>query len=175
MALAHVGGRPYWIAAETPERTVLVAADRPADGAFERFAAGEIEALGRAAAPSPTAEVGWLDADDGYYRSSDSPRPLPVLRVTSKDDGTWLYLDPRSGSIVQVLRRPDRVDRWLYHGLHSLDPIWLRTRRPLWDAVVIVLSVGGLALAATSAVPGWRRLRRAVRPRPGSPTARVLE
>jgi len=175
MELTRVGGRPYWIAAETPERSVVVAADR-LEGAFERFPAGDIEALGRAAAPSPVADVAWLDGDDGYYRSSDSPRPLPVLRVVSRDDdATWVYLDPRTGSIVQVLRRADRVNRWLYHGLHSLDPLWLRTRRPLWDAIVIALSVGGLALAATSALPGWRRLGRVVRPRPGSSTPRVLE
>jgi hypothetical protein len=96
--------------------------------------------------------------------------------VRSADvDATWLYLDPRTGAITRVLRRPDRVNRWLYHGLHGLDPIWLRTRRPLWDAVVIACSVGGLALAATSAAPGWRRLRRALAPRSRSATHPMLE
>ena len=119
----------------------------------------EIEALGRAAAPAPIADLAWLDGDDGYYRSRDAPRPLPVLRIRSgDDDGTWIYLDPRTGSIVQVLRRPDRVNRWLYHGLHSLDAAWLWHRRPLWDVTVIGLSLGGLALALSSATPGWRRV-----------------
>ena len=82
-----------------------------------------------------------------------------MLRIRSGDgDGTWVYLDPRTGSIVQVLRRPDRVNRWLYHGLHSLDAAWLWHRRPLWDVTVIGLSLGGLALALTSATPGWRRV-----------------
>jgi hypothetical protein len=159
LVLARVAGRRYWIASETPDRSVLVAADRPGGPAIERFPSAEIEALGRAAAPAPIADVVWLDGDDGYYRSRDAPRPLPVLRIRSGDrDGTWVYLDPRTGSIVQVLRRPDRVNRWLYHGLHSLDAAWLWHRRPLWDVTVIGLSLGGLALALTSATPGWRRV-----------------
>ena len=159
LVLARVGGRRYWIASETPDRSVLVAADRPGGPAIERFPSAEIEALGRAAAPAPIADVAWLDGDDGYYRSRDAPRPLPVLRIRSGDrDGTWVYLDPRTGSIVQVLRRPERVNRWLYHGLHSLDAAWLWHRRPLWDVTVIGLSLGGLALALTSATPGWRRV-----------------
>jgi hypothetical protein len=32
--------------------------------------------------------------------------------------------------------------------------------RPLWDIVVIVLSVGGVAISVTSALPAWRRLVR---------------
>ena len=155
---------------------MLVPADRPEAGAIRASSDGRNRGARRAAAPSPIAEVAWLDADDGYYRSRDSPRPLPVLRVVSRDDdGTWLYLDPRTGSIVQVLRRPDRVNRWLYHGLHSLDAPWLWRRRPLWDVTVIFLSLGGLALAMTSAAPGWRRLRRALTRRAQTRQPRMLE
>jgi hypothetical protein len=53
-----------------------------------------------------------------------------------------------------------RLNRWLYHGLHSLDFPFLYTRRPLWDLVVIVLSLGGIAISVTSAPQAWRRLRR---------------
>ena len=53
-----------------------------------------------------------------------------------------------------------RLRRWLYQGLHSLDFPVLYYKRPLWDIVVIVLSIGGLALSATTLVPAWRRLRR---------------
>jgi hypothetical protein len=74
-----------------------------------------------------------------------------------------MYLDPARGAIALVVRRPDRVNRWLYHGLHSLDPAWLRNHRPLWDIVVIALSIGGFAGVATSVVPAWRRLRRYAR------------
>jgi len=54
-----------------------------------------------------------------------------------------------------------RLNRWLYHGLHSLDPAWLRSRRPLWDVLVVGLSLGGIVGVAASLVPAWRRIRRA--------------
>ena len=56
-----------------------------------------------------------------------------------------------------------RWNRWLYHGLHSLDFPFLYNRRPLWDVVLIVLSAGGLVLSATTLVPSWRRLARHAR------------
>jgi hypothetical protein len=34
---------------------------------------------------------------------------------------------------------------------------------PLWDIVVIVLSIGGIAISVTSALPAWRRLGRHAR------------
>lgn len=56
-----------------------------------------------------------------------------------------------------------RWNRWLYHGLHSLDCPFLYNRRPLWDIVLIVLSAGGLVLSATTLVPSWRRPARHAR------------
>ena len=94
--------------------------------------------------------------------------PLPVLRVRFADaDGTWLYLDPYRGTIARKERRSTRVYRWVYHGFHSLDFPWLYHRRPLWDVVVIVLSLGGLFVSVSSAPAAWRRLQRASS-RPGS-------
>jgi hypothetical protein len=87
-----------------------------------------------------------------------------VLRVRYADaNQTWLYVDPARGAIVQRTDDTRRLRRWLYQGLHSLDFPSLYYKRPLWDIVVIVLSIGGLALSATTLVPAWRRLRRNVR------------
>ena len=55
------------------------------------------------------------------------------------------------------------LNRWLYHGLHSLDFPFLYYRRPLWDVVVIALSLGGLGLTLTTVVPVFRRARRHAR------------
>ena len=52
------------------------------------------------------------------------------------------------------------MNRWLYHGLHSLDFPWLYNYRPLWDIVVITFMVGGTALCVTSLVLAWRVLGR---------------
>jgi len=106
-------------------------------------------------------DASWLDTYDSYYYSRDRDLPLPVLRVRYADpSGTWLYVDPNRGTILRKEERLSRVNRWLYHGLHSLDFPWLYNRRPLWDIILIVLSIGGIASAVTSLAPAWRRLRR---------------
>ena len=116
-------------------------------------------------------ESTWLSNYDNYYygRARCEREPclaptLPVLRVKFKDAvSTWLYLDPVRGTIARKEERLSRLNRWLYHGLHSLDFPWLYYRRPLWDIVVIALSIGGCVVSVTSAPTGWRRLRRHAR------------
>jgi hypothetical protein len=102
-----------------------------------------------------------LDAYDAYFYDRHDELPLPVLRVRFTDpQRTWFYIDPNRGVILRKEERLSRLNRWLYHGLHSLDFPWLYNRRPLWDIVVILLSLGGMASAVTSLAPAWRRLRR---------------
>jgi hypothetical protein len=146
----------------------LVAGDRLVPAlAPERGTINELDntlmlAAAHAAMPGvAVADVTRLFAYDSYYYDRDRTLPLPVLRVRFADaPRTWLYLDPAHGTIVRKEERLSRLNRWLYHGFHSLDFPFLYGRRPLWDIVVIVLCLGGLASAATSALPAWRRLRR---------------
>ena len=87
-----------------------------------------------------------------------------MLRLRYDDPGeTWLYLDPQHGVVASRLERASRWNRWLFHGFHSLDFPFLYYKRPLWDIVVIVLSLGGIALSVTTALPAWRRLKRHAR------------
>jgi len=87
-----------------------------------------------------------------------------VLRVRYDDpQQTWLYVDGVRGTPLRKEERLTRLNRWLYHGLHSLDFPFLYYQRPLWDIVVIALSAGGLALAVTTIVPAVRRFRRHAR------------
>lgn len=59
--------------------------------------------------------------------------PLPVLRIRYADpQETWLYLDPKTGGVVQRSEKVTRLKRWLSQGLHSLDFPFLYYRR---DAV----------------------------------------
>jgi hypothetical protein len=116
----------------------------------------------------------WMDEYDAYYydrsarlpasHSATAARPLPVLRVRYGDaERTWLYFDPRRGAIARKEERLSRLNRWLYHGLHSFDFPALYYRRPLWDLVVIVLSLGGLLLSASTINASFRRLKRTLR------------
>ena len=142
--------------------SLLVSLDAPERGAFEVFADDAMLASGRAAMPGVAVrDAVWLKEYDAYYYDRTRTRRLPVLRVRYDDpQGTWLYLDPRRGSIALREERLSRINRWLYHGLHSLDFPVLYNRRPFWDLLVITLSVGGLLVSATPFVAAGHRLRR---------------
>jgi len=142
-----------------PDRLVPVLSPQRSLAEFDdrRLTAAAVAALPGVA----ITEASRLSAYDSYYYDRDNALPLPVLRVRFADPPrTWLYLDPRRGAIVRTEQRLSRVNRWLYHGLHSLDFPFLYARRPLWDVVMIALSLGGLASAVTSLLPAWRRVRR---------------
>jgi hypothetical protein len=105
-----------------------------------------------------------LTTYDSYYYSRDGLAPLPVLRVKLDDpDRTWLYIDPRMSQLVGRIHRLDRAERWLWNGLHSLDFGFWYYKRPLWDIVMILLSLGGLTTSAIGLFLGLKRIARGVR------------
>lgn len=145
------------------ERRMVSLAD-PERGSFTAFDHADMEAVaGRVMPDVPVRDSVWLHDYDNYYRSRDRSRPLPVLRVRYLDDQrTWLYLDPHSGD-VQLQHRSSRARRWLYNALHNLDIPFLYDRRPLWDIVVIALSIGGIVVSASTLWPSVKRLARHLR------------
>ena len=152
-------GEPFLLA--RPERR-LVSAVAPETGVFTSFERERVLDAARAAMPGVgVLDTAWLEEYDGYYYGRPGTRSLPVLRVRFDDPKqTWLYLDPGQGRSVLREERLTRLNRWLYHGLHSLDFPFLYNRRPLWDFVVIALSLGGIALSATTLHQAWHRLLR---------------
>lgn len=143
----------------------IVHAAHPERGAFSQFPAEAVMTAARVAMPDTAIEDAvWLEEYDTYYYDRRRTRTLPVLRVRYLDpERTWLYLDPRHGLIAYRQERLSRLNRWLYHGLHDLDFPFMYYRRPLWDIVVILLSLGGIALSLTTMVAAWARLRRHAR------------
>jgi hypothetical protein len=143
---------------------LMVSATNPTEQPFRRFDDNVMWTIAKAAMPGvPMRDAEWLQEYDAYYYNQDGNRPLPVLRVRYADaDSTWLYLDPNLGTMTRQ-DRGGRWNRWLYHGLHNLDFPFLYYKRPLWDIVMIALSIGGLVLSATTLVPTWKRLARHVR------------
>jgi hypothetical protein len=108
-------------------------------------------------------EARLLDRPDAYYYSRTT-LPLPVLRVKFDDGaGTWLYIDPVVSRVVARFTTRERVQRWLYHGLHSLDFPFLYQRRPLWDIVVVTLCLGGAFLSFIGVVIAGKRVRQGFR------------
>jgi hypothetical protein len=142
----------------------LVPLDEPQAGPRQRLDDEAIVDAATTAMPGvPIEHMAWLDQYDGYYYDRARQLSLPVLRVQYADpQRTWLYFDPQRAAVVRKEERLTRLNRWLYHGLHSLDFPFLYYQRPLWDIVVIALSIGGLVLSATTLTASWRRVRRAI-------------
>ena len=112
----------------------------------------------------PVVEAQLLQEYDSYYYSRQGQTPLPILRVKFADpDQTWVYVDPEVSQVVARIHKLDRVERWIYNGLHSLDFSFWYNRRPLWDIGVLTLMLGGLASSAIGLWLGIRRLRRGVK------------
>jgi hypothetical protein len=99
--------------------------------------------------------------DNYYYTTHNRYMPLPVFRARFSDaESTWYYIDATTSEILARSTQTDRVKRWLYNGLHSLDFRFLLANRPLWDIIVIFLSITGVIFSLTSLVIAWRRLRK---------------
>ena len=143
----------------------IVSFDEPQFGPRDQLPADQMVGAANRAMPGvPIEGMSWLDQYDSYYYDRTGHLSLPVLRARYSDpQQTWLYFDPRHGTIARKEERLSRVNRWLYHGLHSLDFPFLYYHRPLWDIVVITLSVGGIVLSITTISASWRRLKRHAR------------
>ena len=153
--------QPYIVTGRQQGNRLLVAADSLTIHR-EPFSADSLLArLSRAVPDVPVVEARLLDDYDSYYYSRGRQTPLPILRVKFGDpDRTWVYIDPEMSRIVGQVHRLDRVERWLYNGLHSLDFSFWYNRRPLWDIGVLTLMLGGLASSLIGFFVGIKRLRR---------------
>lgn len=120
-----------------------------------------LDAVREAVAPASIVETRAVTAYEAYYLDRRNQHPLPVLFVRLNDpDESMFYIDPASAHIIEAYDSASRWNRWLYHGLHSLDLPWLYAHRPVWDIVMLTLLGGGAWLSVTSIVLAWRVLRR---------------
>ena len=161
-------GKGYLVAFYNQRETMIIsgAGDGPP---FERFSFQALEEAGRRYLKGWTVvEKQELEEYDNYYYARAAhtmrghfPMRLPVLRLKFNDShSTWIHLDPYTGSVAGVMDSHKRWHRWLFAFLHSFDWVPLLKMRPAWDAALIFLSAGGLAISVTGAILGWRRYGR---------------
>lgn len=149
--MINFNGEPFYIGRQSPSEMRLLdaAVDSPAceSGVSQ---ASLVAASKRAEGNVNAITVDVLASYDNYYYDRKFLKSLPVVRVRLSDTkGTWLYLNPKSALIQARYTERSRWERWLYNGLHSLDSSSLFYRRPLWDVIVVVLSLGGFTLSVT--------------------------
>jgi hypothetical protein len=159
LEMVVVAGQPAYIATLAGGGTRIVPADGGVRTEFDRNRL--LTLVSDSSRPTTVAELRLLDQYDRYYLDRHHERPLPVILARFADAGqTRLYIDPKTARVVGGYASSDWMERWLYHGLHSLDFPWLYAYRPLWDIVVITFMAGGTALCVTSLILAWRVLGR---------------
>ena len=114
----------------------------------------------------PISESALLSSYDSYYHPSERKPPLPVLRVKFADpEATWVYVDPHMSQVVTRFTRRQRLQRWIYHGLHSLDFNFWYYQGPVWTGVMVLLNAGGATLSIIGVVLAMKRVTRGIRRR----------
>ena len=173
LELTTFAGEPVYLAVETPQRSRIVPARGVPAQEFDPTQVAEL--LAQAIQPYGLAEVRMVKEYESYYLDRHYERPLPVLFVRLRDpDDSMYYVDLKTARIVEGYVTRSRWNRWLYHGLHSVDLPWLYRHRPAWDLAVLALMLGGTALSVTAIVIAWRRLRRKLRMRAAQARLEVL-
>ena len=111
-------------------------------------------------------EVIILEDYDAYYYDKHRTKPLPAIKISLTDNrNTAYYIDPKTTKVMMKYETKSRVNRWLYHGLHSLDFPTLFFKRPLWDILVIILMLGGTSVTITGLVLTYKWLKRRIQKR----------
>jgi len=159
LELGSFAGEPVYIGTRERNESRIVHAGGEVAAEFDRNKI--IDVIRNAARPYTLAEVRLVTRYEAYYMDRQHRNPLPVIFVQLSDkERSIYYIDPKTARIVQSYNSRARWNRWLYHGLHSMDLPWLYNHRPIWDIVVLIFLLGGTALCITSLLLAWSVLRR---------------
>jgi hypothetical protein len=159
----RIQNQPYFFVRSTGAEPELVSA-HPFEIRNQPFSVESLMARVKQGNPDVEVEESRLLTDyDSYYHPGDRRPALPVLRVKFADaDATWFYIDPRIGQVVARFTRRERLQRWIYHGLHSLDfNFWYYNGR-VWRAAMVGLNAGGAILSMIGLVLAIRRVKRRI-------------
>ncbi len=154
-----VGGKPFYVATDNAEQSRVIPVNGPP--AAELDHAWLLDLVNRASQPTGLAEARFLREYDAHYLDRHHELPLPVLFVRLRDpQQSSFYIDPRTARIVGSYSAERWPERWLYHGLHSINLPALYKHRPAWDVLVLFLLLGGTSLSVTSVAIAWRFVTR---------------
>jgi hypothetical protein len=157
--LVFVMGEPSYLATTAPNQTVVIPVVGQPRAEFNRESI--VDAIQRVISPHKVTEVRLVTQYEAYYLDRHDSLPLPVIFVRLDDaERSMYYIDPRTAQVIESYDSHSRWNRWLYHGLHSINIPWLYRNRPAWDIVVLALLIGGTALCITSMILAWRVLKR---------------
>ena len=158
LRLTSVMGQSVYLATANPKETLIVPVLGSLATEFDRKEI--VDVLRVAARPFSITEVRLVTQYESYYLDRHKVLPLPVILVRFSDpQESAYYIDPKTARIIERYNSPSRWNRWLYHGLHSMDFPWLYKYRPSWDVLLLLLLTGGTSLCVTSLLLSWNVLR----------------
>jgi len=169
----RVGDLPYVLAYDRTATTRLVTFNQGKLRALNAWDEAEIISAARRLLDAPTIKEKVIYSYEAHYyqrhpeaMNGGRVHGLPALRLDFLDpDRTRIYIDLNTGLVASSLSYRQRVGRWLFYFLHSWDTPALLEPKSLRDAILCVLSLGGILVSAAGIVIGWRRLRRTARVR----------
>ena len=159
-----IQNEPYFAASVVGSDPILISAN-PFQIRQQLFSTASLmERIEKGTPDAKIVESQLLSDYDSYYHPSERRPPLPVLRVKFTDpDATWFYVDPHMGQAVARFTRRERLQRWIYHGFHSLDFNFWYYNGPVWRIVMVVLNAGGALLSTIGVLIAIRRISRGLR------------
>ena len=160
LELTSFAGEPIYLAKVSQNNVRIIPIHGQVAGEFEFLRI--VNAVQRISQPAPVKEARVVPRYEAYYLDRHNRLPLPAIfvRLGDRNDSSF-YIDPKTAQVVESYGSRSRWNRWLYHGLHSMDFPWLYAHRPAWDIVVLTLMTGGLGLGLTALLLAIRALRRA--------------
>ena len=163
LELTSCAGEPAYLAVLRPGETRVIPALGAPANEFDR--ARILAAVETAVRPWAITRVRVVTQYESYYLDRNNQLPLPAIFVQLNDAArSMYYIDPKTARIVQSYNSNSRWNRWLYHGLHSMNMPWLYKYRPAWDIAVILLLLGGASLSVTALILAWNVLWRKLAP-----------
>jgi hypothetical protein len=161
LELVSFSGEPTYLAtiSRDDSRIIPVHGEPVSEFDFNRV----VDVFRKAAVPGLVTESRLVTRYEAYYVDRRDRLPLPAIFVRLNDAGnSTYYVDPRTAQIVQSYDSRSRINRWLRHGLHSLDLPWLYRHRPAWDILILMFMFGGTVLTFTALILASRVVRRSI-------------
>jgi hypothetical protein len=156
--LLHLAGKPFYLVLDDECKTILIDASQLSIYARKMLPSEKLLHVKRFH-PGIAYEWKMLFEEDEYYYSKNRNKSFPVLLVKFKDPSkSWYYIDPRTASIPLKMEKISRINRWVYHGLHSMDFRNFFHYRPWWDLVVLIFLLFGLSVSFTGLILTVKKL-----------------
>ena len=162
-----LAGIPFVLARDARDQSRLVLEQQGALVVQAQWPLPVLQLAARRLMPAAVQKQQLLTTYDAYYYRREpqammggSGRRLPVLKLEYGDTGnTWAYIDVHTGQPELTVDRAQRLGRWLFSFLHSWDISPMLAGGWLREALLVILSAGGMALSVSGIVIAWRRVR----------------